>query len=125
MDHLKVQLIGVLPDENTEGFCYTVDAPTNLWVGALCDDGSRMGNHFMAFILNELIEADCFSEGDSVVRAQPERQRTHCHRRTPGPGPVGRGVRRQHPRRPHCHRHGGPMNSLWWGALPVALPGGG
>lgn len=66
MNHLDVQIIGVLPDKDSEAFCYTVDAPTNLWIGALCEDGSRMGNNFMAFVLNELIEADCFNKGDTV-----------------------------------------------------------
>ena len=68
MNHLDVQIIGVFdPDGKDEAFCYTVDAPINLWVSALVDDGSRMGSHFMAFILNELIEADCFGEGDAVL----------------------------------------------------------
>lgn len=67
MNHLQVRLIGVFdPEGKDESFTYTVDAPVNLWIGALCEDGSRMGSQFMAFVLNELIEADCFSEGDVV-----------------------------------------------------------
>ena len=53
MDHNEVLLIGVFdPDGVDEGFVYTVDAPTNLWVQALTDQGSRMGAHFMAAGLN-------------------------------------------------------------------------
>lgn len=73
MNHQDVALIGVFdPDGNEEGFCYTVDAPTNLWIEALCSDGSRMGHEFMAFILNELIEADGFGEGAEIEVADQD-----------------------------------------------------
>lgn len=65
MNHDDVLLVGVFdPDGNDEGFCYSTNAPTNLWVGALCSDGSRMSHEFMAYVLNELIDADCFGAGD-------------------------------------------------------------
>lgn len=68
MDHNLVQLIGVFPTENEpiEGFCYTVNAPTNLWVGAVTDAGSRMGLQFMAYGMNRLLDADCFAEGTHI-----------------------------------------------------------
>ena len=66
MNSRDVQLIGVFdPDGKDEGFVYSINAPTNLWVGAICDDGSRMGAQFMAHVLNGLIEADSWGEGDS------------------------------------------------------------
>lgn len=68
MDHHAVDLIGVFdPDGRDESFCYSVNAPTNLWIGALCEDGLRMSPQFMAYILNELIEQDGFNEGDVVL----------------------------------------------------------
>lgn len=69
MDHSLVQLIGVFPTADadlTEGFCYTVNAPTNLWMQALTDNGTRMGLHFMGYAMNELLDQDCFNEGDSA-----------------------------------------------------------
>jgi hypothetical protein len=68
MDHMQVQLIGVFgtQEEPIEGFCYTVNAPVNLWVGARCTDGSRMGSQFMGYVLNTLIDADGFSAGSQV-----------------------------------------------------------
>jgi hypothetical protein len=67
MNHNEVVLIGVFdPEGKQEAWVYSVDAPINLWVGALCDDGSRMGADFMAHVLNELLEADAFYEGDTV-----------------------------------------------------------
>lgn len=70
MNPQEVLLIGVFdPDGREEGFVYTVDAPTNLWVGALCDDGSRMAHEFMGYVLNSLIDEDCFNEGDFVTLA--------------------------------------------------------
>lgn len=68
MNHNDVQLIGVFgtKDQPMEGFVYSRNAPTNLWVGALCTDGSRMGHEFMAFVVNELIDNDRFAEGDRV-----------------------------------------------------------
>lgn len=69
MNYLDVQLIGVFdtPPEQ-EMFCYTVDlpAPWNLWVSALCEDGTRMHHIFMAFLLNGLIAEDKWNEGDSI-----------------------------------------------------------
>lgn len=65
MDHNDVLIIGVFdPEGKQEAFCYTVNAPTNLWVGALCEDGSRMGVDFMTYLLNGLLESDGFDEGD-------------------------------------------------------------
>lgn len=67
MNHSEVLLIGVFdPDGKQESFTYTVDAPTNLWIGAICADGSRMDVRFCAHFLNELLDADCFKEGDFV-----------------------------------------------------------
>lgn len=69
MDHKLVQLIGVFPtagDDLTEGFCYTVNAPTNLWMQALTDNGTRMGLHFMGYAMNQLLDDDCFNEGDAT-----------------------------------------------------------
>jgi len=69
VNHLDVQLIGVFdcvpPQEN---FTYTVDlpAPWNLWVEALCTDGTRMHPLFMGFLLNALIAEDKWNEGDWV-----------------------------------------------------------
>ena len=64
MNHADVQLIGVFdPDGIDEGFCYSVDAPRNLWIGALTAEGTRMGHQFMSYILNTLIEDDCFNPG--------------------------------------------------------------
>jgi hypothetical protein len=68
MDHNLVQLIGVGPTANDkpfEAFVYTTNAPTNLWIGAICDDGSRMSLQFMAYILNGLIVNDSFNENDT------------------------------------------------------------
>lgn len=68
MNHDEVQLIGVFdPQGRDEGFTYTVNLPTghNLWIGALCDDGSRMGQFYMAWILNNLIDLDRWNEGDA------------------------------------------------------------
>jgi hypothetical protein len=62
MNPQEVTLIGVV-DPDGETWCYTVDAPTNLWVGEICRDGSRMSIQFMAHMLNGLIEADGFHEG--------------------------------------------------------------
>jgi hypothetical protein len=74
MDCAKVLLIGVFdPDGQTEGFTYTVNAPTNLWIGAVCDDGSRMSHEFMAYFLNSLLEADAFDEGDFVITRNQDR----------------------------------------------------
>jgi hypothetical protein len=68
MDHSDVTLVGVFdPEGKHESFTYTVDAPTNLWIGALCSDGSRMSTEFQAHFLNELLEADAFNEGDFVI----------------------------------------------------------
>ena len=65
MDHNDVLVFGIFdPDGKQESFCYTHNAPTNLWIGALCEDGSRMHVNFMTHILNELLEADAFEEGD-------------------------------------------------------------
>ena len=70
MNHKDVVLIGVMSavddEEIKEAFCYTTNAPVNLWVGALCEDGSRMSVQFLAYFLNQLLEADAFYEGDSV-----------------------------------------------------------
>ena len=67
MDHTEVLVFGIFdPDGQQESFCYTHNAPTNLWIGALCDDGSRMHVNFMTHFLNELMEADAFDEGDFV-----------------------------------------------------------
>lgn len=67
MDHNEVLVFGIFdPDGKQESFCYTHNAPTNLWIGALCSDGSRMGVHFMTHFLNELMDADAFAEGDFV-----------------------------------------------------------
>jgi hypothetical protein len=69
MNPLQVQMIGVFdctpPQEN---FTYTLNlpAPWNLWMQAKCSDGSRMGPHFMGFVLNELMAGDLWNEGDSV-----------------------------------------------------------
>jgi hypothetical protein len=66
MNHSDVLLIGVFdPDGREEAFVYSVDAPRNLWIGALCADGSRMGIEFMQYILNEMIEADLFNPGQT------------------------------------------------------------
>jgi|KBSMisStaDraftv2_1062788.scaffolds.fasta_scaffold119639_4 hypothetical protein len=72
MDHHEVLVFGIFdPDGKQESFCYTHNAPTNLWIGALCDDGSRMHVDFMTYILNGLMEDDAFNEGDTfVVRNQ-------------------------------------------------------
>lgn len=68
MDHRDVELVGVFDPEGVEeSFVYTVDAPTNLWIGALCDDGSRMGTEFMAHLLNSLIDNDMFNEGNAAT----------------------------------------------------------
>lgn len=68
MNHDDVLLVGVGdPDGKEESFCYTVDAPTNLWIGALTEQGSRMAIGFMAGLLNQLIEGDCWLEGMSYV----------------------------------------------------------
>ena len=65
MDHNEVLVFGIFdPEGQQESFCYTHNAPTNLWIGALCDDGSRMAVQFMTYILNELMEGDLFDEGD-------------------------------------------------------------
>lgn len=71
MNFKDVQLIGVIgtAEQPQEAFVYTLNAPTNLWIGAICTDGSRMGAQFMAHILNGLIEADSFAEGDTFVIA--------------------------------------------------------
>ena len=70
MNFKDVQLIGVIdPDGKEEAFVYTLNAPTNLWIGAICSDGTRMGAQFMAHVLNGLIEADSFAEGDTYVIA--------------------------------------------------------
>ena len=71
VNHNDVFLIGVISavdDDGTinEAFCYTTNAPTNLWVGAICADGSRMDVRFLAYFLNQLIEIDAWSEGDFV-----------------------------------------------------------
>jgi hypothetical protein len=67
MNHNDVQLIGVFdPDGKDEGFVYSVNAPVNLWMEALCTDGSRMGHEFMACFLNLFIDDDKFSPGDAV-----------------------------------------------------------
>ena len=67
MDHTQVQLIGVFSAEGDpdpkEGFVYSTNAPTNLWIGAICDDGSRMGHQIMAHILNGILRNDEFIEG--------------------------------------------------------------
>lgn len=72
MNHLDVLVFGIFdPEGKAESFCYTHNAPTNLWIGALCDDGSRMHVEFMTYILNGLLEDDAFNEGDTfVVRNQ-------------------------------------------------------
>lgn len=72
MNWRDVQLVGVFDPEGVdETFVYTVNAPVNLWIGALCSDGSRMGPQFMGGILNALLEADSFNEGDTYeVRSQ-------------------------------------------------------
>lgn len=65
MDHMEVTVFGIFdPEGKQEAFCYTYDAPTNLWIGALCDDGSRMHVEFMTYIINCLLEDDLFEEGD-------------------------------------------------------------
>jgi hypothetical protein len=69
MNHLDVQLIGVFDCQPPiENFTYTVNlpAPHNLWVSALCTDGTRMHSLFMGFVLNELIDADKWNEGDFI-----------------------------------------------------------
>jgi hypothetical protein len=72
MDHNDVLVFGIFdPDGKQEAFCYTHNAPTNLWIGALCDDGSRMAVEFMTYLINGLLEDDCFEEGDFfMVRNQ-------------------------------------------------------
>jgi hypothetical protein len=72
VNHTEVLVFGIFdPDGKQESFCYTHNAPTNLWIGALCDDGSRMHVNFMTHLINELLEADGFNEGDFVqVRNQ-------------------------------------------------------
>jgi hypothetical protein len=72
MNHNDVFLIGVISAQDDDGtiheaFCYTTNAPTNLWVGAICNDGSRMDVRFLGYFLNQLIEADAFNEGDFVM----------------------------------------------------------
>ena len=68
MNHSDVLLVGVIdPAGKEESFVYSLDAPTNLWIGALCDDGTRMSPPFMAHILNGLIEDDSFEEGDMFM----------------------------------------------------------
>lgn len=54
------------PEGETDGFVYTVNAPTNLVISTLCDDGSRMGIHMAGHMLNLLIEADAFNEHDTA-----------------------------------------------------------
>jgi len=71
VNHEEVFLIGVIAQQDEDGtiheaFCYSTNAPTNLWVGAICDDGSRMDVRFLAYFLNELIEIDAWGEGDFV-----------------------------------------------------------
>jgi len=67
MDHNDVLVFGIFdPEGKQESFCYTHNAPTNLWIGALCDDGSRMSVQFMTHFLNELMDIDGFNEGDFV-----------------------------------------------------------
>ena len=74
MDCAQVLLIGVFdPDGKNESFTYTVNAPTNLWIGAICEDGSRMSVEFQAFFLNRLLEDDCFNEGDFVMTQNQDR----------------------------------------------------
>jgi hypothetical protein len=70
MNYEDVQLIGVFDDKGeVESFVYSVDlpAPANLWVGALCSDGSRMHPMFMGFVLNALIAEDAWNEGDTTI----------------------------------------------------------
>lgn len=72
MNPNDVVLIGVIPSRDPDGivhesFVYSIDAPTNLWCGALCDDGSRMGPEFMAYGINTLISQDKFDIGDEVT----------------------------------------------------------
>jgi len=65
MNFMDVLVFGIFdPEGKQEAFCYTHNAPTNLWIGALCDDGSRMGVEFMNYIINCLLEDDLFNEGD-------------------------------------------------------------
>jgi len=67
MNPQEVQLIGVFdPDGKDEAFVYSVNAPVNLWIEALCTDGSRMSHVFMASFLNLFIDDDKFSPGDAV-----------------------------------------------------------
>lgn len=68
MNHNDVTVFGIFdPDGKQESFCYTHNAPTNLWIGAVCDDGSRMHVQFMTYILNGLLEDDSFEEGDTFL----------------------------------------------------------
>jgi hypothetical protein len=68
MNHNDVLVFGIFdPEGKQEAFCYTHNAPTNLWIGALCDDGSRMHVDFMTYILNGLLEDDSFNEGDTFA----------------------------------------------------------
>jgi len=81
MNHLDVQLIGVFdcvpPMEN---FTYSVNlpAPHNLWVQAKVTDGTRMHPLFMGYVLNELIEADAWNEGDSIEIVDQSDARLKC-----------------------------------------------
>src|SRR5690349_8556432 len=70
VDHSLVRLIGVSdPDGEIESFVYSTNAPTNLFVSALCVDGSRMDVRFMAHLMNRLIDADAFQEGSTIDAA--------------------------------------------------------
>jgi hypothetical protein len=69
VNYEDVQLIGVFDTPpGQENFCYSVDlpAPANLWVEALCTDGTRMHPLFMGFVLNALIAEDKWNAGDKV-----------------------------------------------------------
>lgn len=66
MNHNDVQLVGVFdPNGGDEAFIYSINAPVNLWVGALCEDGSRMSMNFMGHIMNGLIDGDLFNFDDT------------------------------------------------------------
>jgi hypothetical protein len=70
MDPQSVTIIGVFdPDDASECFCYTTNAPTNLYVHCQLPDNSVMHPEFATVGLNRLMFGDLFDEGDSVSLA--------------------------------------------------------